>query len=120
MNKKRIIKWSIMLIVIVTLLFLIFNSKNAPGKYDQLAKCLTEKGAIMFGTDWCPHCIKQKELFGNSFKYINYKNCDFNKVLCDLNNITGYPTWIYKDKVLNGEQPVEVLASMSGCEVDKQ
>ncbi|MEI8253857.1 MAG: hypothetical protein WCG25_09235 [bacterium] len=29
----------------------------------------------MYGTETCSHCIAQKELFGDSFKYINYIDC---------------------------------------------
>src|SRR3989338_7162601 len=118
MNIKRIIKYSIVLLMIIIISFLVYRYNYAQGKYDQFAECLTEKGAVMYGTEWCPHCQTQKEMFGNSFKYINYKDCDYNKVLCNLNNVKGYPTWIYKDKVLNGEQPLELLASVTGCEID--
>jgi len=120
MNKKRIIKWSIFLIILIGLVYWVFSSYNAPGKYDNLAKCMTEKGMVMYGTDWCPHCINQKALFGKSFKLITYKNCDYNKVVCDLNNVTGYPTWISPEKRFEGEQTIEALASATGCEIDPQ
>ncbi len=118
MNTKKIIKWSIVIIIILGIALLSYNSFFAAGKYDKLAKCLTEKGVVMYGTDWCPHCQNQKKQFGNSFQYVNFKNCDFNKVLCDANNVTGYPTWISKGKRLEGEQSFEALASMAGCEVN--
>jgi len=42
---------------------------------EELAKELTEQGWVMYGTDRCPFCIKQKAEFGDAFKYINYVNC---------------------------------------------
>jgi hypothetical protein len=62
--------------------------------YDAFAKCLTEKGATMYGAEWCPHCKEQKAVFGNSFKYINYVECPDNTQLCLDKGIQGYPTWI--------------------------
>jgi glutaredoxin-related protein len=29
----------------------------------------------LYGSKICPHCLKQKELFGDSFQYINYVEC---------------------------------------------
>ena len=62
--------------------------------FDEFAKCLTQKGAVMYGAVWCPHCIEQKAAFGDSFKYINYVECPDNTQLCIDKGISGYPTWI--------------------------
>ena len=62
--------------------------------YDEFAKCLTQKGAVMYGAEWCPHCKDQKAAFGDSFKYINYVECPDNTQLCIDKGIQGYPTWI--------------------------
>jgi hypothetical protein len=29
---------------------------STAGKYDNFAKCLTEKGVEMYGASWCSHC----------------------------------------------------------------
>lgn len=91
-----------------------------PGKYDNFAKCLTEKGARMFGAYWCPHCQSQKELFGDSKKYIGYVECDprgdnAKPELCTQNNIQGFPTWIINGQAYEGEQSLETLSSLTGC-----
>ena len=74
------------------------NDKNinstSSSKYDGFAKCLTEKGAVMYGAEWCSHCKEQKAVFGDSFKFIKYVECPDNTKLCLDNGITGYPTWI--------------------------
>ena len=35
-----------------------------------LAKSLKEKGAVMYGAYWCPHCKAEKARFGTSFQYV--------------------------------------------------
>ena|SRR3989344_7537978 len=61
---------------------------------DNFAKCLTEKGFVMYGAYWCPHCQNQKLAFGDSFKYIKYIECTEEVKLCIDKNIKGYPTWL--------------------------
>src|SRR3989338_1432930 len=46
----------------------------SPGPYDNFAKCLSEKGAVMYGEmDWCKFTQGQRAMFGKSFKYLNYQ-----------------------------------------------
>ena len=87
------------------------------GKYDNLAKCLTTKGATMYGTEWCSHCKNQKKTFGSSFKYVNYVDCDRNPGKCDAAGVRGYPTWKVMGKNYPGEQKLSRLASLTGCTV---
>lgn len=82
-----------------------------------LAKKLSKEGVTMYGAYWCPHCKRQKELFGKeAWKYINYVECapkgyGANPSLCQKKNLDGYPTWIFKDKsMLGGERDLVVLA----------
>lgn len=58
---------------------------------DNLATCLNEKWIIMYGTETCPYCLKQKELFGDSFKKINYINCMEEPIKCSEVGIEGIP-----------------------------
>lgn len=85
--------------------------------YDSFAKCLTEKGVTMYGTQWCSHCQNQKKEFGESFEHIKYVDCDFDKNKCDKAGIRGYPTWIINGKPYEGEQPLPRLASLTECEL---
>jgi glutaredoxin len=91
-------------------------------KIDSLAQCLTEKGTVMYGAFWCPHCAKTKKNFGPSFKYIEYVECDprgenEQSELCLEKKIEGYDTWEFADgsRVI-GEPTFETLAEKSGCE----
>ena len=85
-----------------------------------LAECLTSKGAIMYGTDRCPHCQNQKKLFGfAAFEKVNFVDCDKEKNVCTLAGVTGYPTWKFADgTVLQGTQTLEMLASAGACSAD--
>jgi len=113
---KKSIIYTILIVIIALIVYTIINYNVKPGKYDDFAKCLTEKGAVMAGTDWCSYCKKQKEAFGKSFKYIDYKNCDFEKTWCDENGVEGYPTWVIDGETYSGVQSMERLGSLTGCE----
>ncbi|MFM7088347.1 MAG: thioredoxin domain-containing protein [Candidatus Paceibacterota bacterium] len=96
---------------------------GTPGKYDDLAMCLKEKGAVFYGAFWCPHCQTQKKMFGKSAKLLPYVECstpDGNgqTQICMEKNIEGYPTWEFADgSRLNGEVSFAALAEKTGCEV---
>ncbi len=84
-----------------------------------LAKHLTEIGAIMYGSYRCPHCIAQKKLLGEAFKYISYVECDptakmANPALCQEKAIRGYPTWEIKGEFYPGVKSLEELSELSG------
>jgi len=82
---------------------------------DALAQCLTKKGSVMYGTEWCPYCKTQKNMFGSPFQYINYVDCDKYKDKCANAGVGGYPTWVINGENYPGVQPLPRLASLSGC-----
>lgn len=85
---------------------------------DQFAKCLTDKGAIMYGAYWCPHCQSQKKLFGDSFQYVKYVECTVDIQLCQDNKIDGYPTWVFVDgSRQGGEMTFQDLSFKTSCPV---
>jgi hypothetical protein len=101
--------------------YLWYNSATAPGKYDDVAQCLTKKGVKMFGAYWCPHCQNQKKEFGNSWQYVDYIECSLpggngQTKECNEAKIESYPTWEFADgERKTGEIPVEELAETAGC-----
>ena len=99
------------------LIALLGCSGTGPGEYDSFAQCLAEKGAKMYGTDWCSHCKVQKKAFGSSFQYIDYIDCDKNRQQCAVPGISIYPTWIIDGDKFPGEQPLYKLASLSKCKM---
>ncbi len=104
MKKKQTIWiWVLVLIVIVGgLIGLLVHEGKKPGKYDQLAQCITDSGAKFYGTFWCPHCQAQKAMFGKSAKKLPYIECSTKDAkgqtqICIDNNIQSYPTWELAD-----------------------
>ena len=104
--------------LIVVLIVVIFGVITEPKvNVDNLAECLTEKGVIMAGTDWCPACKAQKNEFGDAFDKINYKNCDYVEDWCLDNNISGFPTWVFPNGTqYRGVQNPAFLSQIAGCE----
>ncbi|MBI2650779.1 hypothetical protein HYX04_05735 [Candidatus Woesearchaeota archaeon] len=87
-------------------------SINKPGPYDNFAKCLSEKGAVMYGAmGWCKYTQGQKAMFGKSFKYINYH--EFN----ELPGISKTPTWVINGAWYENVQSFEKLAALTECRV---
>jgi hypothetical protein len=89
------------------------------GNYNNFAACLSESGAVMYGTEWCSHCQNQKALFGKSFDNINFVDCDQNREDCLAAGVGGYPTWKINGENYPGEQSMQRLADLSGCDLVK-
>ena len=89
------------------------------GYIERLAKFLNEKGMVMYGAYWCPHCNDQKKLFGDAVEFVDYVECDekgpnANPDECIAKGIEGYPTWIYQDKQYSGYKSLSELAAIVG------
>lgn len=114
------------IILVVGGLVYVSRSKNAaPGQYDKLAQCLTDKGAKFYGAYWCPHCAEQKRILGSSMSHIKYVECGLpgdqqgQTQVCQDNKIESYPTWVFADGTrLTGEQQPKALADKAGCSVE--
>ena len=95
----------------------------ADSKNDKLAQCLTQKSAKMYGTFWCSHCKDQKDMFGESFKYVTYVECAIpgtrkETEACKQMKIEHTPTWIFKDGTRReGALPLTELGQIAGCSV---
>jgi thiol-disulfide isomerase/thioredoxin len=86
---------------------------------EKLAKFMTEKGMILYGAYWCPHCQDQKKEFGDAIQYIDYVECDAkgteaNPEECVAQGIEGYPTWIYQGTKYSGLKSLSELAKIVG------
>lgn len=122
---KSSTKYVLIALVLVVAAYFVFqltgNVTAGPGEYDDFAQCLTESGTKMYGAYWCPHCQNQKTMFGNSWQYVDYVECDprgndANPQACQDAGIQGYPTWVFPDgSRRSGELPLRVLAQESGC-----
>ena len=117
-NQKVII--GLMVIVVLAIGLFGYNSlTNDAGseELDKFAQCLTEKGVQMYGTEWCSHCKNQKKLFGSSFEFIDYIDCDEDRAECVKAEVTGYPTWRVNGQNYPGEKSLERLGNLGGCEL---
>ena len=85
------------------------------------AQCLKEKGATFYGAYWCPHCQRQKALFGSAVGDLPYHECSTpdgqgQNDSCKQKNISNYPTWEFADgSRLTGERTLTELAEKTGC-----
>jgi thiol-disulfide isomerase/thioredoxin len=120
--EKNII-WLILGIIIIIGIWQIIKYNSTPGKYDEFAKCLKERGAVFYGAFWCPHCQNQKTMFGKSAKFLPYVECSTpdgrsQLQICKDKNIEGYPTWEFKDgSRKSGELSLSFLAEKTGCKL---
>ncbi len=100
--------------------WLVFWMKT-PGKYDNLAKCLKDKGAVFYGAFWCPHCQNQKKMFGKSSMYLPYIECSTpdgkaQTAICKEKGIESYPTWVFSGgERVSGEVALSTLAEKTSC-----
>lgn len=129
MNIKKysglLITLAAVVLVIGGLVYLSKRQSDAPGQYDGLAQCLTQKGVKFYGASWCPHCTEQKRMFGSSMKYVDYVECAVpgnqrgQSKACDDAKIESYPTWVFPDGTrTTGEQLPKMLGEKAGCSVD--
>lgn len=110
----------IILLGIVASLFFAGCAQQTPTKnLDEFAQCLTNKWAIMYGSKTCPHCLKQKKMFGDSFQYIDYVECTQEAERCgnelEWNSV---PAWKFIDgSQVEWRQEFETLATLTNCEL---
>ena len=120
-NKGKFVAFIVVIAVVLSAgYFSISGFLTKSGDSDGFAKCLTEENVKMYGAFWCPHCQNQKELFGSSFQYVDYVECDPSGAearpeLCKEKKIQGYPTWEIKGNLYPGELSLEKLSELAGC-----
>jgi hypothetical protein len=110
--------FTIFVLLLSSVLITACSKPQDDGKFDGFATCLTEKNAIMYGTEWCSHCQNQKKMFGSSFEYVNFVDCDANPTACDVAGVTGYPTWQINGELYPGVQSFYDLAKLTGCTLE--
>jgi hypothetical protein len=86
-----------------------------------LACCLTETGAVVYGTPWCAFCHIQLRLFHEYAELLVYVDCwdaETGEITAECNElgIVGFPTWIFGDGTMQtGLMHYIQLAEYSGC-----
>lgn len=129
-HKQKVIRGLLILLAIALVLVYVNNVPTQTAQTtaktsvnaDAFVKCLTQKGATMYGASWCPHCKAQKEMFGTSVKYLSYVECAADDgsqtVACEKAGIKAYPTWIINGEKTTGQLSFVVLSEKSGCSLD--
>lgn len=113
----------IILLVIGAIVYAASTKSEKSSEYDQFAQCIADSGAKFYGAFWCPHCLEQKRMFGDSYKLLPYIECSTpdqqgQLQVCIDADIKGYPTWEFPDGTReSGEIPFDVLAEKTGCEL---
>jgi uncharacterized membrane protein len=85
-----------------------------------LADHLTAIGAKFYGASWCEHCQQQKKYFGGSANRLPYVECKLGgpsaplSEQCRQQAISTFPTWVIKDRRVEGVLPLTELAELSG------
>ncbi|MEM4271583.1 MAG: hypothetical protein QXD13_00620 [Candidatus Pacearchaeota archaeon] len=116
MNKKQKIILGIALLIVTVIVIFIFsnNPNNASAQTpEEVAKCLSEKGVVMYGSKYCPHCAEQKALFKDAFSLINYVECTKKPEECS--GLAGVPAWKVGESIYYGTTGLSDLAGLAGC-----
>lgn len=85
-----------------------------------LAEHLTTVGAKFYGASWCEHCQRQKKAFGESADLLPYVECKPGGPSAPMtrpcldNYIQTFPTWVIKDRRVEGVLTLTELAQLSG------
>jgi hypothetical protein len=130
MNHKIIIP---PLLVFLALFFISGQASGEPsGNNDvsqkqlvEFAKCMTNKGWVMYSSFTCPACHAQQELFGQASAHLKIIECNPHAPhtqveQCLQKKIRYTPTWVMTQKGTEvkrakGYQELDDLASMTGC-----
>ena len=108
-------------ILIIAVFFFMRDKEVEAGKYDEFAKCITDAGAIFYGSFQCVHCTTQKKLFGSSIQYVNYVECGPlggpQTLTCQQAGINSYPIWDINGARYSGVQQLERLAELTKCQL---
>ncbi len=113
-------------LVAVALALAFYLNHRAEHKHDAFARCLSQRGAKMYGAWWCPHCMEQKEKFAASFEYVPYVECGIKgqtsgqSQACKDENVHHYPTWQFPPTGERVERifSLEELSDRTGCPLE--
>ena len=85
------------------------------------ANAWPRKQAKMYGLYWCPHCIEQKEMFGDAFHNVPYVECAIKgsselAPACKIAGVKLFPSWQFgAEPPKEGVLSLEALSDKTGC-----
>ncbi len=120
LTRKRIVT---AVVVILAFAVVAAIARHQSHRYDNFAKCLTDRHVVMYGAYWCPHCTEQKEKFGASFGYAPYVewgvqgNTRAGQQVCMDARIKHFPTWQFPPTGEREERvfSLQELSDRTGC-----
>ncbi len=95
---------------------------------DLMQRINLKTGAVIYGSNWCPHCSHQKELFrAEAWSTVSYVECftkgyyyDSKKVAAAKDKVEGFPAWRFPNtskskskEWVSGEMPLERMILLS-------
>jgi hypothetical protein len=116
---KKMLTWIGIPVLLAIAWYAGWHYKNH--RYDAFAQCLAAHQARMYGLYWCPHCIEQKEMFGQAFHYIPYTECAIKNsselaAECKVAGVKLFPSWQFSmDPPKEGELSLDALSAKTGC-----
>ncbi len=118
-SKKKIFTYGAALVLLAGAFYAGQHYRNH--KYDSFAQCLATKQAKMYGLYWCPHCIEQKQMLGESFHYVPYVECAIKgsselMPACKMAGVKLFPSWQFgMEPPREGVLSLEALSDKTGC-----
>ena len=103
------------------------REKTSSDQLETFARCLTEKGWVMYSSFTCSACRAQIKLFGQAVNQLKIIECnphaqDTQVQRCLDKKIRYTPTWLIEKgdteiKRYKGYKKLEDLASLAGCDL---
>ncbi len=120
-QSTRLILYAVVTLLVIGAAYFFYHRNEH--QHDSFARCLHDRGVKMYGAYWCPHCQDQKEIFGASFKKVNYIECGVQgdthaqSQACKDENVKHYPTWQFPPMGERVERifTLDELSERTGC-----
>jgi hypothetical protein len=122
-NKMKKLIWTMIVLSLLGFSLVALMGCTPAKNYDGFAQCLTEKGVELYGAVWCPHCQNVKKSYGNSFRFMEYVECDENTpgsdpARCFAAGVEYFPMYKFGDGTkLYGEVSFDILSEKTGCDL---
>lgn len=100
--------------ILITLILISGCDNSQIDPNEDLAKCISESSTLYYTTG-CSACKKQKDYFGDSYKYLKKVDCTVFPEKCRTAEITAVPTWIINGEKIKGVQKITKLKELTGC-----
>jgi len=111
----NVIVFSIIILVFASFIVYSFVIKNNGISPERVAQCLSDKGAKLYTSQYCPHCQEQKKMFGDALSKLDIAECSTQIEECQNAGITAYPTWIINGRKFLGTKDMNTLYDLSDC-----